>query len=278
MGRRWAWLAGIESVLVILMVMTPAPVAAAALTFTVNRVGDAADLNAGNGTCDSASAAGSQCTLRAAIQEANAHPGADIIKFKITSSSKVITPSSGLPPITDKLTINGYSQPGASANTLAIGDNAVLKIVLDGTNAGGSASGLFIQANSVVIKGLVIENFQEFGIQIGGSNDSVTGNFIGTDAGGATAAGNAEGVFAVDSPGTTIGGDMPAARNVISGNRGRGSTHSLLGFGNSPGQLRRHRQDRDDRPRKRRRGRQHRERDRCDDRWVDYRTWECHLG
>ena len=205
-----------------LLLVTPAPAAAAALTFTVNRIGDGADLNAGNGKCDSASASGKQCTLRAAIQEANAHGGADIIKFKITSSSKVIKPAAGLPPITDRLTINGYSQSGASVNTLAVGDNAVLKIALDGTNAGGSASGLFIQANGVVVKGLVIENFQGSGIRINASSDSVTGNFIGTAASGVTAAGNAAGVFAVDSPGTTIGGSTPAARNVISGNDGDG--------------------------------------------------------
>jgi CSLREA domain-containing protein len=223
MGRRWAWLVGIESVLVALMVMSPIPVAAAALTYTVNRIGDAADLSAGNGKCDSSSASGLQCTLRAAIQEANAHSGADTIRFGITSSSKVIRPTSALPTITEKLTINGYSQSGSSANTLATGDNAVLKIVVDGTNAGASATGLFVQASGVLVKGLVIEHFSGFPVQIRGANNVISGNFIGTQADGVTPAGNGSGVFVVDSPGTTIGG-AAAARNVIAGNGGTGIT------------------------------------------------------
>lgn len=53
-----------------------APLAA---TFTVNSVGDAVDANPGNGIC--ATAAG-RCTLRAAIQEANANAGGDVIDLR----------------------------------------------------------------------------------------------------------------------------------------------------------------------------------------------------
>ena len=41
-------------------------------TFTVNSTGDAADASAGDGTCETVTA--SECTLRAAIEEANTHP------------------------------------------------------------------------------------------------------------------------------------------------------------------------------------------------------------
>jgi hypothetical protein len=44
-----------------------------------------------------------------------------------------IQPSSALPIITDPVIIDGYTQPGASKNTLSIGDNAVLKIDLNGS-------------------------------------------------------------------------------------------------------------------------------------------------
>ena len=44
--------------------------------FTVNSTTDAVDANPGDGTC---ATAGSVCTLRAAIQEANAHAGDDTI-------------------------------------------------------------------------------------------------------------------------------------------------------------------------------------------------------
>jgi parallel beta-helix repeat protein len=52
--------------------------AAPALTFLVNDTADKVDASIGNGAC--ATSAGT-CTLRAAIQEANAHAGADVIRI-----------------------------------------------------------------------------------------------------------------------------------------------------------------------------------------------------
>jgi hypothetical protein len=46
------------------------------------------------------------------------HPGLDTINFNIPGSGvKTIAPASPLPTITDAVVIDGYSQPGASANT-----------------------------------------------------------------------------------------------------------------------------------------------------------------
>ena len=53
--------------------VTAAPQAA----FTVNSTSDAIDANPGNGVCETSTPG--QCTLRAAIMEANALPGADTI-------------------------------------------------------------------------------------------------------------------------------------------------------------------------------------------------------
>jgi len=221
--RRFTRLLASAAVLSAVLLIWPTPVSAAGLTFTVNRVGDASDLNAGNARCDTAAASGNQCTLRAAIEEANAHAGADVIKFNITSSSKVIRPAQELPTITQKLTINGYSQPGAAPNSLSVGDNAVVKIVLDGANA-ANANGLFVQANGVLIKGLVIENFDGEAVEVRGSNDTIAGCFIGVDSTGVNAAGKGGGIFVVDSATTTVGGATPAARNVISANGGTAIT------------------------------------------------------
>lgn len=188
-----------------------------ATTFVVNRIGDAADLNLANTKCDTSSARGKQCTLRAAIQEANDTAGADIINFNISSASKVIAPASPLPPITDAVTINGYSQTGASANTKVANDNAVLKIVLDGLNAGGGAVGLQLEASDSAIRGLVIQRFDEAGIRVIGDGSVISGNFIGTNAAGDAARGNTTGVI-IHGSGNTLGGTTPAARNLISGN------------------------------------------------------------
>ena len=87
-------------------------------TYTVNSVAD-----------------GGTGSLRWAIGQANANAGADTINFNIPGGGlATITPASQLPDITGPTTINGYSQPGSSPNTLPTGDNAVLRVRLDGTN------------------------------------------------------------------------------------------------------------------------------------------------
>src|SRR4051812_32366246 len=56
----------------------------ASTTFTVNQTGDAPDAFTTSNTCDTdVFTAGDQCTLRAAIGQANATPGADTINSAI---------------------------------------------------------------------------------------------------------------------------------------------------------------------------------------------------
>jgi CSLREA domain-containing protein len=88
----------------------------AALTMTVNSLGDADDINIGDGICDSdAGTAGNQCTLRAAIQETNAAAaGDDVINFSLPAGNP-ITLNSALPDIGGNLAING---PGAATLTV----------------------------------------------------------------------------------------------------------------------------------------------------------------
>ena len=60
-------------------------------------------------------------SLRDAILTANATLGADTIQFAIPGTGlHTITLATLLPNITDTLTIDGYTQPGSSVNTLAI--------------------------------------------------------------------------------------------------------------------------------------------------------------
>jgi hypothetical protein len=213
-----------------------AATAVADTTFVVNRTGDAADLNLANAACDVSSNAGNQCTLRAAIEEANDTPGADTINFNIAGSAlrKVIAPGSPLPAVTEQLTINGYSQQGASPNTLANGENADLRIVLDGINLAG-ARGLSIEADDCVVRGLVIQRFGTVGVAVFGTGNVIAGNFIGTNAVGEVARGNGEGVSIFDDD-NRVGGTAPGDRNVISGNDGYGievdAVHRTLIQGN----------------------------------------------
>jgi parallel beta-helix repeat protein len=189
----------------------------ASTTFVVNRIGDQPDLNLANAACDVSSNSGSQCTLRAAIQEANDTSGADTINFNITSTSKTITPATPMPPITGPVTINGYSQANTKANTKSIGNDAVIKIVLDGINAGATTDGLVFDASDSLVKGLVIQRFGDAGIVLNGSDNRVQGNFIGTNGTATEARPNKFGV-AINGPNSLVGGTGTGARNVISGN------------------------------------------------------------
>ena len=203
-----------------------ANLAFASTTFTVNSTGDEADADLTNAACDvEAATAGDQCTLRAAIQESNDTTDADIINFNIPGSGvQTINPSPELPIITAPVTINGYSQgdgtPGdpsddATENTLAVGDNAVLKIKLDGAEAG---NGLKIEADNSTVKGLIISDWDN-GIFPGvdATGNKIQGNFIGTDASGSNLSNNL-GVALTNALNNTIGGKTPAERNIISGN------------------------------------------------------------
>jgi hypothetical protein len=134
-----------------------------------------------------------------------------------------IQPAAGLPGITDTVVLDGYTQPGASPNTLALGDNAVLKVVLDGSS-GGDIPGLGIGGSNCTVRGLVIDNCDP-GISIyhltsGPSGNVVQGNYIGLDASGSIALSGPQVAslgITVASSGGLIGGTTPAARNVIAG-------------------------------------------------------------
>ncbi|MEO8438884.1 MAG: hypothetical protein ABI540_01560 [Spartobacteria bacterium] len=74
-------------------------------------------------------------SLTEAIEAVNANPGADTIAFNIPGPGvhTISIGDTGLPDIIETVTIDGYTQPGASANTLDPGDNAVILIRIDGT-------------------------------------------------------------------------------------------------------------------------------------------------
>src|SRR5260221_11162824 len=90
-------------------------------------------------------------SLRQAILDANGNPGTDTIAFNIPGQGvQTIRPLTPLPPVTDDagVTIDGYTQPGSSPNTLAAGDNAVLLIELDGSAGFGQGTGLTLASSA----------------------------------------------------------------------------------------------------------------------------------
>ena len=164
-------------------------------------------------------------SLREAILDANATSGADRIVFDIAGTAvHKIAPTSALPAIDDAVVIDGYTQPGASANTLAGGNNAVFKIELSGENTATGTSGLVFATGSLqsTVRGLVVNRFPAVQIRLGGGLGRVEGSFIGTDPTGTLdPGGEATGVL-VESNQNGVGGIEPAERNLISGIDGDG--------------------------------------------------------
>src|SRR5438552_2553079 len=97
---------------------------AAAAMFTVNDTADAVDAAPGDGTC---ATAGARCTLRAAIQEANAHTGPDTIM---------------VPAGTYLLTIAGRGEDAAATGDLDITDDVT-------TITGAGAASTILDGNGI---------------------------------------------------------------------------------------------------------------------------------
>ncbi|MAS05795.1 MAG: hypothetical protein CMP07_07635 [Xanthomonadales bacterium] len=212
-----------------------------AATFTVDALFDdvfSQDDDPGDGICDD-TAPGQLCTLRAAIQEANALPGPDRIEFSVAGE---IGPESALlgplPDITDDLVIFGGNAPGASFGGPPV-------IYLDGAAIDAStdpfAAGLRVTSGNLEVFDLGIVAFPRAGIEFDNGSDGgrVDRVWLGLDDGG--------NVDAHPSSLSTVGirllgsnavigksgppGSVTGLGNVISGNAA-GGIH-LLGDNNT---------------------------------------------
>jgi uncharacterized repeat protein (TIGR01451 family)/CSLREA domain-containing protein len=180
----------------------------ATATFTVNSTGDTPDNMPGDGLCNDGMG---NCTLRAAMMEAEALGGTDTINFDITGP-KTITPVGALPVITNTVIINGTTQPGFSGTPI---------IELRGGTIGAAVI-LDITASNCFIRGLVINNVDGDAIRLKGNGNSVLGNFIGTDlTGAAPGPGAAVAGISIQGTGNIIGGTGAGEANII-GFSGRG--------------------------------------------------------
>ncbi len=170
-------------------------------------------------------------SLRQAILDTNANFTADSIVFAIPGAGvHVIAPASALPAIVDRVTIDGYTQPGAAPNTDPFVTNAVILIEIQGNGTDGLTLALSGGANST-IRGLAMHGFQNAIVTTTAGSHVITGNFIGTDAGGNPTSGNTVGISSADAGSLEIGGSAASDRNLISGN---GTGIFLTGAGGQP--------------------------------------------
>jgi CSLREA domain-containing protein len=213
------------------------PVAGSPIIFgaggiTVNSEGDADDGDTTDGVCDTGNATKGftgVCTLRAAIETANANSVGTTITF--TPGVHHIAIGNVLPRCLVPVTIDGSTNGGM--------------VELDGTNAFGGDTifdpiGIALYAGSSTLRGMDIYGFGtaiDLGHPVSFPNGGnvIEGNFIGTNVTGTSIpAGRKQAGILVFTGNNRIGGTTAAARNIISGNlygidlSGPGSTQNTV--------------------------------------------------
>lgn len=212
-----------------------APLTRDGQVFTVNSVLDSDD-----GVCNT-----EHCSLREAINAANANAGNDTIAFNIPlnatremtathllkgydldragrpEAAQTIFLETMLPTISDPVLIDGTTQPGFEGEPIIElnGDNIREAFVQPGEQV--ILDGLVITGGSSTVQGLVINSFQGNGIVLQSNNNLIQGNYIGTDLEciSQSRMGNGwSGIVIENASDNTIGGTETAARNIISAN------------------------------------------------------------
>ncbi|MCB1865825.1 MAG: hypothetical protein KDG50_10365 [Chromatiales bacterium] len=178
-------------------------------------------------------------SLRQAITDANGAAGPHTISFAIPGAGPhTINLATALPGITsDDVTIDGYTQAGASANTLAVGNDADIRVIIScDAGPGGAVDGFVLLGDRAVIRGFSIVNCR--GAMFvpgplspvppggGGSGHTIAGNFMGVLPDGSAMA-SQRGITGDAMASTMVGGPTPADRNVIS----NGSGGTTTGYG-----------------------------------------------
>ena len=133
--------------------------------------------------------------------------------------------NTSLPDISESLTIDGYTQAGALANSNPINSqsNEVLRVELTAP-PGNEFDGLRVTGGTVAIRGLAIHGFGFFqkadAIELRASNARITGNHLGTDVSGLERDGITGSAVLIDNvAGNVIGGEHPGEGNLIVGGR-----------------------------------------------------------
>lgn len=161
----------------------------------------------GTNGCDA-----TECTLREAIDAANAGDTRSVIRFNIAPGGpQTITPLTVFPDIITPVTIDGTTQPGYAGSPI---------IELNGGSLSGFFNdGLRLLGGGSVVRALVINRFSNDGIELSrNGRNAIEGNFIGTDVTGTVAMVNRlRGINIEFTSDNVIGGPSTAARNVISG-------------------------------------------------------------
>ncbi|MCR9093375.1 MAG: CSLREA domain-containing protein [bacterium] len=225
-NRNDAWTRLRQQVGLLLALLVLAPLSAGAAIFSVNTTDDDADANAGDGFCSTGTlivpvggGLAWECTLRAAIEEANASAGFDEIRFTdnlpTVAGIVEIIPATQLPWIYDPVRIDGYSHPDYDGSSPTA--RPVINL-LGSSVATASVAGLTLLpgADGSQIQGLAIAEWTGAGILISPffspapGNIRIEGNHIGVWRGVFYRGNDGDGIHVVGSNGNTIGTNCTA--------------------------------------------------------------------
>ncbi|MGI9600950.1 MAG: LamG-like jellyroll fold domain-containing protein, partial [Acidimicrobiales bacterium] len=200
--------------------LSPAEVDALGIeVLEVNDTSDGVDLVIGDGVCDTGgvnSEGRPECTLRAALAEANATAAIGSISFAIPTTDLghaggvwAIEPASPLPQLASDINVDATTQPGYSGAPVVNLDGGLLTVDLanSGLTIGTAGAG-------ASIRGLAITAFGNDAIQTRADSVTIEDNYIGVLPDGTTGRGNqSEGIIVFGTAlGTTI------RRNLIGAN------------------------------------------------------------
>ena len=187
-------------------------------TYVVDSVGDAPDASVGDGAC---ATAGGNCTLRAALDEANADADLDVIEF--SSALPVNAEGRAVINVASELRINQPTEiRGRTAPGYTEGDGPV--VVLESTTTNAGVDGLEVGASSV-IEALSVVGFPDDGIDIrAGDGTRVSFCYIGLQPDGSTQQPNDDNGIEIQASDVSIGYDLDGngGGNLISANAGNG--------------------------------------------------------
>lgn len=156
------------------------------------------------------------CTLRAAIDEANASPGTDEIRFDLGSGTPTISLGRAL------RIVNGLA---IRESVTILGNTGEATRIAVRQGEGGIRQGymFLLESESNTLRSLVIQDFHEdegVAVSVWETGGNIfEDNYIGTSADGTASAPNLGSLWIYkNAPNNVIGGPVEQARNLISGN------------------------------------------------------------
>lgn len=183
----------ITRALVIFTITLCFTVAASAATFNVNTTNDTADTTPGDGACSD----GANCSLRAAISEANALAGADIINLgAVTYTQSLVSANEDLNAggdwdVTSQITINGVSEASTILQANAAIGTATERVI--NVRAGGNLTLTNMTVRNGNFSGTMAANTRGAGIENVGiltlDHVTVRDNRVTSSSGNSIAAG-----------------------------------------------------------------------------------------